>query len=269
MWLVAMAAAAQTVEVKRDIVYARYGERQLKLDLYLPAGGAGKAVPGVVVIRGGGWRVGDKNGFAAIARGLAERGLAAACIEYRVLPEVTLMDVVNDAKAAVRWMRAEGAQYGIAPGAIGAIGGSAGGHLVALLGTSYEAAELEGKGGNAGVSSRLQAVVPMAPVVDFGAMGRVSAMFEGKPEWAKQLAPVTYVGKGSAAMLLMHGEGDKTVPMRQSEIMLERCKAAGVRAELVRVPEAPHAFWNNAKWQGDTVKRAAEFLHSVLDDLAK
>ena len=124
---------------------------------------------GLIAIRGGGWRAGDKNGFASIAAGLAERGFAAACIEYRVLPEFTIADAVADTKAAVRWMRAEGVRYGIQTETIGAIGGSAGGHLAALPGTSHKAAGLEGPGGNEGISSRVQAVVAMAPVVDFEA----------------------------------------------------------------------------------------------------
>ena len=155
-----------------DIVYATYGDRQLRLDLYMPKPKPAGLIPGIVVIRGGGWRQGDKNGFAPIAAGLAAKGLAAACIEYRVLPDVTIADAVQDTKAAVRWMRAEGKRYGIQADAIGAIGGSAGGHLVALLATSSNVSKLEGSGGHAGVSSRVQAVVPMAPVVDFMTMSQ-------------------------------------------------------------------------------------------------
>src|SRR5438045_5770546 len=137
------------VEKTADIVYARYGDKQLRLDLYMPKPKPAGLIPGILVIRGGGWRQGDKNGFAPIAAGLAAKGLAAACIEYRVLPDVTIGDAVNDTKAAVRWMRAEGKNYGIQPDAIGAIGGSAGGHLVALLATSYKVSKLEVSGGQA------------------------------------------------------------------------------------------------------------------------
>src|SRR5438552_18923591 len=73
------------VERQADIAYAKYGERELRLDLYLPKPRPAGLIPGIVVIRGGGWRAGDKQGFAPIAAGLAARGLAAACSEYRVL----------------------------------------------------------------------------------------------------------------------------------------------------------------------------------------
>ena len=107
------AGLPDNVERTADIVYATYGDKQLHLDLYMPKPKPAGAIPGIVVIRGGGWRQGDKNGFAGIAAGLAAKGLAAACIEYRVLPDVTIADAVHDTKAAVRWMRAEGKRYGI------------------------------------------------------------------------------------------------------------------------------------------------------------
>jgi acetyl esterase/lipase len=131
---------------------------------------AATPLPGIVAIRGGGWRQGDKHAFAGVARGLAAKGFVTACIEYRVIPEVQFPDTVYDTKAAVRWMRDEGKQYGIATDKIGAIGSSAGGHLVALLGTSYQAAQFEGGGGHPDMSSRVQAVVAMAPVTNFATM---------------------------------------------------------------------------------------------------
>ena len=129
-------------------------------------------IPGIVVIRGGGWRQGDKNGFAPIAAGLAAKGFAAACIEYRVLPDVKISDCVNDTKAAVRWMRAEGKRYGIQTTPSARSADPPAGHLVALLATSSKVSKLEGSGGHGGVSSRIQAAVPMAPVVDFTSIPR-------------------------------------------------------------------------------------------------
>ncbi len=266
-------ALPANVEVVPNLVYAAYGEKQLRLDLYLPKPKPSKPVPGVVVIRGGGWRQGDKNGFAPIAAGLAARGLAAACIEYRVLPDVKFPEPVYDTKAAVRWMRAEGKRYGIATGAIGAIGGSAGGHLVALLGASHKVRALEGAGGHADVSSRVQAVVAMAPVVDFASFAKVrqrgsdpaGGAFAERPELIELLSPVTHLDRDAAPILLIHSNADRTVPFSQSEEMLERAKQVGVRAELITIEGAPHGFWNQAKWAADTLENSARFFHSVLD----
>ena len=171
-------------------------------------------------------------------------------------------------------MRAEGQGYGIATDSIGAIGGSAGGHLVAPPGTSFQAAALEGNGGHAGVSSRVQAVVALAPVTDFATMSGTDTagstvaqvLFQNKIELARTFSPVTYLSKGSAPVLLMHGGADKTVPISQSEEMLERCRKAGVRASLITVKDAPHPFWNLAKWAPDTIAQAAAFFHDVLGD---
>ncbi len=259
---------AGAVSVVRDIPYAHYSDRQLRLDLYLPAGKT-ESIPGVIVVRGGGWRQGDKQGFARIAEALAARGFAAASIEYRVLPEAKFPAAVHDTKVAVRWMRAEGKRYGIHPGRIGAIGGSAGGHLVALLATSAKIASLEGDGCNRGISSHVQAVVAMAPVVDFAALSRGTIEFLGSsreqaPELWALASPVTHLDAGSAPMLLMHSKTDRTVPYQQSLDMLARAKKAGVAADLVTLEEAPHAFWNSAQYFQETIDRAAAFFNSAL-----
>src|SRR5262245_12625609 len=149
--------------VVHDVVYADYGARQLKLDLYRPPESLQTrvVVPGIIVVRGGAFRVGDKIFFGYIAGALAMEGFAAASIEYRTSDEAIFPAAVHDAKAAVRWMRAHAGEYGIDPDAIGAIGGSAGAYLVAMLGTTSGVRELEGTGGNPQTSSDVQAVVAM------------------------------------------------------------------------------------------------------------
>jgi acetyl esterase/lipase len=122
------------VKVISDIVYAQYEQgRTLKLDLYLPRDRPSQPIPGIIVIRGGGWLTGDKEGFAFIASRLAESGFAAASIEYRTSQEAPFPAAVDDVKAATRWMRANAKTYGINDKALGAIGGSAGAHLAVFL----------------------------------------------------------------------------------------------------------------------------------------
>jgi len=267
----------ENVEVVRDIVYATYGGRQLKLDLYLPKPRPAKAVPGIVGIRGGGWQRGDKEGFAPVMAELAAHGFAAASIEYRVMKEAKFPACVNDCKAAVRWMRAEGGRYGIRSYAIGATGGSAGGHLAELLGTSYKAAELEGDGGHAGVSSRVQAVVAMAGVFDFHTLAGVKekggdvprVLFASDEKQIKMYSPATYLDAGSAPVLLMQSKMDDTVPFQQSVDMLAAARKAGIRVEMWSLTEAPHYFWNVEKWFPETIDRAAKFFHSAMDQGGK
>jgi acetyl esterase/lipase len=253
-------ALPASVKVERDIVYARYGAREVKLDLYLPKQPASGKIPCIVVVHGGGWRSGDKARFAHIAGALAEQGFAAACIGYRLLPEVEFPAPILDCKAAVRWVRAHAAQHGLDPDRIGAIGGSAGGHLVAMLGTSDAVAALEGNGGNAGVSSRVQAVVAMATPADMTRMGDRQNL---NADLAKLISPVTQVSKNAAPVLLLHGTKDALVPMAQSELLIEKYRQAGAKAELVKIDGGVHAFWNGAHFD-QTMQLAVKFFRTNL-----
>lgn len=251
----------ESVKVERDLVYARYGEREVKLDLYLPKNPASTSIPCIVTIHGGGWRAGNKMTFAPIAIRLAEQGFAAACISYRLLPEVQFPAPVQDCKAAVRWVRANAKKYGLDPDHIGAMGGSAGGHLVAMLGTSHKIAKLEGEGGSAGVSSRVQAVVAMATPADMTRFGNRATVDTAT---LTLVSPITHVDKDAAPILLLHGEADRLVPMQQSELLLAKYQQAAVPAELVKFPGAPHAFWNQSQWFPDTMQRAVAFFRTRL-----
>ena len=258
-------ALPASVKVERDIVYARYGEREVKLDLYLPKQPASAKIPCIVVVHGGGWRSGDENRFAHIAGKLAEEGFAAACIGYRLIPEVEFPAPVVDCKAAVRWVRANAAKHGLDPDRIGAIGGSAGGHLVAMLGTSDAVAKLEGEGGNAGVSSRVHAVVAMATPADM-TQGRVGGTIGA--ELARLISPVTHVSSKSAPILLLHGTKDTLVPMAQSELLLEKYRQAGAKAELVKIEDGAHAFWNLTQFD-QTMVLAVKFFRETLSASGK
>lgn len=249
-----------SVKVERDIVYARYGAREVKLDLYLPKEPASPSIPCIVVVHGGGWRSGDKTRFAHIAGALAAQGYAAACIGYRLLPEVEFPAPVLDCKAAVRWVRAHAGRHGLDPDRIGAIGGSAGGHLVAMLGTSDTVAALEGEGGNAGVSSRVQAVVAMATPADMTRLGDRQNL---GADLARLISPVTHVTPHAAPTLLLHGTRDTLVPMAQSELLLERYRQAGAKAELVKIEDGVHAFWNGAHFDR-SMQLAVKFFRDTL-----
>jgi pectinesterase len=145
------------------------------------------------------------------------------------------------------------------PDRIGAMGGSAGGHLVALLATSHHEPKLEGDGGNANISSRVQAVVAMATPAD---MTQFADRGNLDKEMVALISPIKHVSQASAPILLLHGTNDRTVPMQQSERLLEKYQQAGGTATLVKFPDANHAFWNNEPWFGETMKRSVEFFHS-------
>jgi acetyl esterase/lipase len=260
------------VRLDDDLVYAQYGQRAMHLDLYRPATPFRHPIPAVVVLRGGGWQRGDSKGFAFIAAALAQAGFAAACIQYRTSQEAPFPAAVQDAKAAVRWLRANADAYRIDPEAIGAIGGSAGAHLAAMLATSDAAADLEGDGGNAGVSSRISAAVAMAPGVDFVdlapypkqalmAMERfLGAPLERHLDARRRASPASYVTGEAAPILLIHSDVDPGPPYGQSLLMREKYRAAGAHAELLTIPGGPHDPWNYQYWFPLIMERAIAFL---------
>ena len=257
------------VRVVRDVVYSRYGQRDLKVDVYLPPGAReGSRAPGVLVVRGGGWRTGDKEAFGFIAGQLAKEGFVAVSVEYRASGEAKFPAAVHDVKAAVRWMRAHAATYGIDTSAIGAIGGSAGGHLVALLATTGNLASLEGSGGNATSSSRIEAGIAMACVCNLGAGNEAVAAFIGEPlaahrETLRLASPVTHVTRSSATLLLLHSPTDPAVAFAQSVEMQAAYRLVGAVATL-RAIEAPgnHAFWNDARFFPETMRHTVDFLRA-------
>lgn len=261
------------VDVQRDLTYASYGARELKLDLYTPA--SGQMAPFVVVVvRGGGWRTGDKEGFGPMAAALAARGIPAACIEYRASGEATFPAAVEDVKAAVRWLRANGSAYDLSTERIGAIGGSAGGHLVTYAGVTAKETTVEGRGGSPLQSSGLQAVVALAPATDLTQGAEpfpddAPTVFLGVPHseapelWAFA-SPTTHVSEGAAPLLLIHSEDDGVSPVAQSFRLAERYSQEGAPVELVLIPGAPHAFWGFEEWFGDSMDRAAVFFRRYL-----
>ncbi len=136
----AQPAIPEDTKVEKNLAYGDH-ERN-KLDIYLPAKG-NKPLPIVVWIHGGGWEAGSKENPPAM--GLLNQGYAVASINYRYSKHAPFPAQIEDCKAAIRYLRGNAAKYNIDKDHIGCMGASAGGHLVALLGTTADVAELEGK----------------------------------------------------------------------------------------------------------------------------
>ena len=265
--------ASSKVRVISKLVYAKYDGRQLFLDLYLPLP-LGQNRPGVIVVRGGGWLVGDRKRFAHVASALAERGLAAACIEYRTADQDAFPAAIQDVKAAVRWMRANAAQYGIDPEVVGTIGGSSGAHMALLVGLTQGIAEFEGNGGNAGTPSGVQGVVAMAVPADLLTLSEANklavakflhAMPEEDNEKWRRASPANHIRRDGPPVLLLHGAEDDSVPPSQSIDFAQQYRQAGASAEVYILDGAPHAFWNYHPWFSDAMERAANFFLQLAE----
>ncbi len=154
-------AIPENVSLHANVVYAQSGDRRLLADIAVPKNVDGPK-PCIVVVHGGGWLNGYKSKFRALTLALAARGYVTAAIEYRLGYEARFPAGIQDCNAAVRFLRANAAKYGIDPDRIGAVGGSAGGHLVGLMATGWKEKTLQGDGGHADQSSRLKAAIVMA-----------------------------------------------------------------------------------------------------------
>ena len=244
--LTTLAVAAGDVRTKHDVDYLGGGRKE-KADLYLPANPqAGQKFPAVLIIHGGGWAAGDKRARREVNIGttLAQNGYVCMSINYLLANEASPGPAwpqnLHDCKTAVRWLRANAGRLQIDPARIGVIGGSAGGHLAAMVGLSGDDLDPPGEG-----DTRVQCVVNLyAPILWFEQ--RDLAMFRKTraeaPELYKQADPRTHIDKDDPPMLIIHGTGDKTVPVADSEALAAAMKAAGARYHLGIIPGAPHTF---------------------------
>ena len=228
-----------------DVTYCTMDGVALKMDLYYPSSDQ-SPLPVTMYVHGGGWSNGDKaeGSGAQEIPALQNAGFLVVSVNYRLAPEYPFPAMIQDIKCAVRYLRAQASQYNLDPNRIGVWGGSAGGHLVNLLGTTDESAGFD-VGEYLEYSSRVQAVVSMFGPTD------LTVQFEGGYEGASRVfdgfdaalaSPVTYVSAEDPPFLMLHGDTDKLVPIEQSQILLAALQAVGVPAELVTVINAGHSF---------------------------
>ena len=267
-----------------DLEYARVGERSLRLDLYLPEGTDGP-LPLLVWIHGGAWWAGTKDHPRALR--LLSRGYAVASVEYRLSQESVFPAQIHDCKAAIRWLRAHAGEYGLDPARFGAWGGSAGGHLVALLGTSAGVADLEGSlgceehAGCAEHASAVQAVCDWYGPSDLlrmddvpGSMEHnapdspesqlVGAPIQSRPDLVARVNPITYITADAPPFLLMHGTDDNVVIPNQSEFLHAALVEAGVPSSLIMLGGLGHGFpGDHGRW-GEIYGYVGAFFDSVL-----
>ncbi len=242
---------AQNYRFEKDVDYLG-ADRKEKADLYLPAAiPKGKRVPAVVIVHGGGWSGGVKDASRErnIGTNLALNGYVAMSIDYVLAASkgtnVTWPQNLYDCKTAVRWLRKNAERLQIDPDKIGAIGGSAGGHLVSMLALTEPKDGLDPKGPYGEFSCRIQCVVDLYGPINLTERQSIS-MFRktnaDAPELYRQASPHIYADKNDPPVLILHGTADKTVDYRQSEFFAEELKKAGTSHELIIIPDAPHTF---------------------------
>lgn len=254
-WITAAMAQTAGVKTHRDLVYVEGGHERNKLDLYLPEKADGP-LPLLIWVHGGGWQNGSKDGCPPLRGGYVGRGYAVASINYRLSGHAVFPAQIEDCKAAIRWLRAHAKEYNLDVKRFGVWGSSAGGHLVALIGTSGDVKEFD-VGANLDQSSRVQAVCDYYGPTDFTVFvttpGYESHATDSSPEAkliggavmqnkdkAARVNSITYVSKDDPPFLIVHGDKDPTVPINQSQLLFEALKKSEVSAHFHTIHGAGH-----------------------------
>ena len=252
----------ESVTVHRDIAYVTDGHERQKLDLYVPAD-TGENLPLIIWVHGGAWLGGNKTHYRPME--YLSAGYAGASINYRLSQHAVFPAQIEDVKAAIRWLRANAETYRLDPNRFAAWGSSAGGHLVAMLGTAGDVAEFE-VGKNLEVSSKVQAVVDYFGPTDFLQMDAhrlpdglvhdvpdspesklVGGPIQEHKDRVAKANPITYVSKDDSPFLIIHGDQDKLVPFHQSMLLNDALEKAGVPVTFYRVEGGGHGWFRDPK----------------------
>jgi acetyl esterase/lipase len=254
--LLAAVMQASTPRIESNVIYGMYSGLALLMEVYYPEKSNGY---GVVFISGSGWHAPQEYSAEPLSKGgqgklyapvLTAAGYTVFSISHRAAPRFRYPGAVEDVQRAVRYVRNHAAHYNIRADRIGAVGGSSGGHLVLMLGL------MDGKGDAKDAdpvnreSAKVQCVVARAAPADLAAMsgsggGGAIASFIGMPAPNREMggtveariyreaSPISYVTADDPPVLLMHGEADETVPIKQSEAMEAALRKAGVEVKFL------------------------------------
>ncbi len=239
--------------VKRvsNVEYVKRDTGGLSLDLYLPTKTPDRPLPVVIWIHGGGWKSGTKENCPLAW--LSGEGYAVVSLGYRLSWMARWPAQIDDARAAVRWLRTQAARYGLDPKRIAVAGGSSGANLASILGTLTPPAD-------EAVSSRVAAVIDFYGASDMLTMPPnvpgpnktesdlatsngaklLGAIPRDRPDLARQVSPLYQVSRDDPPFLIIHGDKDPQVPLGQSERLHAKLEETGVPSKLVVLPGAGH-----------------------------
>ena len=257
-----------SVTVKEKIVYSEVGDAKLHLDAFIPVEDG--EYPAVLVVHGGAWRGGNRRQLRFYADRLARMGLVCFAIDYRLAPKYKFPAQIEDCRAAVKWIRTHSDEYKVDPKRLGAIGYSAGGHLVSLLGTTGEAPSPKNKN----IDMRLQVVAAGGAPTDFRWFpdnGRWAEYWMGGdldavPAKFKAASSAAFVDKNDPPIFFFNGSADTLVPAMWTKGCYEALKSAGVETEMYIIDGADHM---KAARDDQAIDKACQFLFKRLEKPAK
>jgi len=253
--------AAQAPEFIRDVVYGHKDGMALVYDVVRPPKPNGAAV---VYIVSGGWfsRWEPVDERAARFVSLTDLGYTVMLVHHGSSPRYAVPDAVEDVRRAIRHIRLAAPVYRIASDRIGVLGGSAGGHLALMLGTTADGGDPTSADPVLRQSDRVQAVVAYYPPVDLRPMVGPSERFPAldfPKRLAESVSPIVHVTDDDAPTLLVHGDGDRLVSVRNSRLMHVVLDERGVANEYVEIPGADHGFRDPEHYRKATQAMVAWF----------
>ncbi len=248
----APALAADEPRIVRDVVYGHKDGMALTYDVIKPARQNGAAV---LWIQSGGWYspYTDPAALAAAGKAYFDKGVTLVIVRHGSAPRYAVPDAVADVRRAVRHVRLKAADHGIDPARLGVTGGSAGGHLSLMVGTTGDDGDAAAKDEVLRQPSRVAAVVAIYPPTDLRGWTtsppaeikkhaglKPPLTFDAKLEPA--VSPVLHVTADDAPTLLIHGDKDLLVPIEHSRTIAPLFEKAGVPVKLVTIEGAAHGF---------------------------
>ena len=234
------------IRVSTDVVATTVAGRELKVDIFYPGENANGL--GIVFLPGGGFRIANKAGLHdRYAKRMAEKGYVFIATEYRVMDDAPWPAQIQDAKAFIRWARANAKDLGIDPDRIVLGGASAGGNLSLLAAGTPGNAGFEGDGSNAGISSEVAAVIGVYPVTDVTDRGQEESrekLYGKNPsaEFLKAASPVYQVTPSYPPTMLVHGTADTQVDYSNSMRFFKALEEAGVPVDMHLYAGQDHIF---------------------------
>jgi acetyl esterase/lipase len=254
------------LRVEKDIVFGKGGDKDLTLDVYRPPAGVTSKRMAIVHLFGGGFFVGNKNAGYIIndAKALGAKGYTNISSNYRLQSEGLWPAQIHDTKAAIRWTRANADRLGIDANRIVVAGYSAGGMLALMAAGTNGKKEFEGNGGNAGVSSDVNACVGVYPLASAQIATGLFPQGQATTENVAAASPTSYITKSFAPTIFIHGTSDGTVPVQSSIDFWTKLQALDVPTALTLIQGADHAFDNAAL---DAIEVMAQSIDLFLDRL--
>lgn len=262
----APAAAPPGCTLRTNIVYGTAGHlgRELTLHLYVHHSGGNR--PGVVFIHGGGWMGGHPNLMSRLASKIAAAGYVTATISYRLSTEAHWPAAVEDAKCAVRWMRTNSLEIGLDASRIAVVGGSAGGHLAAMI--ALTPGRFEGSGGWQNVSSEVQALVQYAPCLDLSKGNEMVRdlvnRFLGDSALITVASPINQVTSICPPVLTITGDNDEVTPEYVARSFHSALDLVAVPNQLKVVSDFGHG--GKADYVETVVPKTVRFLSKIFDE---